>query len=599
MDSRRIGSDQILRIRSEQLELTIKGDTKLPKKYKHSETGKDSIVRLKSRSGLAVFLLDEDPVEKQETSRESLLELTTSPLFFEQKSYEIIIESYNGHKVDFWHENQNIRRRVSPVGNNQTLLTGVIRFDNNIGFSDLIISIDGEEFLTLTIEVFPSKMSYKEDYQALIEDISKELYSLTFDVLKKTYKTFEISSDRQSTPVEFFSIIQAIYADFLKATDLILSNPHHVLQKEYVVSKPNKIKTIDAHSVKWLSTHSDHIKKDGALYQVDKALTVKKRVTYDTRENRFSKYMMQTVMLKLLQFGQQFAQLNRETDPEINAHIERMVRELSRRINSGFMLEVSALPENTGMSLVFGMAPGYKDLYKYYLMLQHGLSITGELYRLSLKDLAVLYEYWCFIKLNSLMKEKYHLTSQDIIKVNRDGLFFTLAKGNQSEIKYATDSGETITLSYNQSSSKYKLPTGPQKPDNILKLQKTGSSTSYEYVFDAKYRIDPAEEGSPYYISIAQTPGPKVDDINTMHRYRDAIVYEHGTDLFERVMFGAFVLFPYGNEEEYKTHRFFKSIAAVNIGGLPFLPSATNMVSDLLEELINESPEKATQRKPY
>lgn len=94
-----------------------------------------------------------------------------------------------------------------------------------------------------------------------------------------------------------------------------------------------------------------------------------------------------------------------------------------------------------------------------------------------------------------------------------------------------------------------------------------GKKVKYEYVFDAKYRVNPALEGTDYYASVSHKPGPEVDDINTMHRYRDAIVYQNGADLYERTMFGAYVLFPYGNEEEYRTHKFFGSIDKVNIGG--------------------------------
>ena len=81
------------------------------------------------------------------------------------------------------------------------------------------------------------------------------------------------------------------------------------------------------------------------------------------------------------------------------------------------------------MSLVFSMAPGYRDLYKYYLMLLRGLSITGDVFNISVKDLALLYEYWCFIKLNSMMKDRYELISQDIVKVQGNGLFVSLVKG--------------------------------------------------------------------------------------------------------------------------------------------------------------------------
>lgn len=78
--------------------------------------------------------------------------------------------------------------------------------------------------------------------------------------------------------------------------------------------------------------------------------------------------------------------------------------------------------------------------------------------------------------------------------------------------------------------------------------------------------------------------------------YRGAIVYQNGAEPYERTMFGAYVLFPYANEDEYRTHKFFESIDKVNIGGLPFLPSATGMVKNMLDALISDSPDSAFER---
>ena len=246
------------------------------------------------------------------------------------------------------------------------------------------------------------------------------------------------------------------------------------------------------------------------------------------------------------------------------------------------------------MSLVFSMAPGYRDLYRCYLLLQHGLSVTGSVFNVSVKDLAVLYEYWYFIKLNSLMKERYELISQDIIKVAGNGLAVSLIKGHRSRVRYRNpESGEVITLTYNPKS--ITGTTVPQRPDNMLCLKKKGAKVDYEYVFDAKYKTNPALDGSQYQ-KMYQTPGPQEEDINTMHRYRDAIVYQSEAAPFERTMFGAYVLFPYKDQEEYRSHRFYRSISQVNIGGLPFLPSATDLVTEMLDELISDSPESAFER---
>jgi hypothetical protein len=91
-----------------------------------------------------------------------------------------------------------------------------------------------------------------------------------------------------------------------------------------------------------------------------------------------------------------------------------------------------------------------------------------------------------------------------------------------------------------------------------------------------------------------------VDDINTMHRYRDSIVYENTESsrfMFEKKMFGAYVLFPYNDPDgEYKDHRFYRSIETVNIGGLPFLPGTTELLENFLSELVADSSESAFER---
>lgn len=526
--------------------------------------------------------------------KHALGEYRLRPLFFEQQNYEIIIEPEEGHAVEFWHDNYNVRKNVTPVGKRGGILSGIINFGNEIGLSDLVILLDGKHYLKLTIEVFPSKISYKEDYKAIITDVTAEIYNLAFDFLKKTYDSFDISSKQQSSPVEFFAIIRKIYEEFLAAADMVIAKPHHVLTKEHEILPGYKIKRMDHQTIRWIEKHPEQALKTGTTVMVAKALAVKKYVTYDTKENRLTKYMLQITAKRLEDFKKQYSKLSRDTDDAIIGYINNMIHGVKRRYNTGFFHEVKAVPDHSGMSLVFGMAPGYRELYRCYLMLQHGLSITGSIFHVSVKDLAVLYEYWCFIKLNSLMKERYQLLSQDIIKVAGNGLFISLTKGQRSRVRYLNpDNGEVITLSYNP--KEINVPTVTQRPDNVLRLEKKGADTDYEYVFDAKYRVNAALEGSMYQ-KIYQMPGPQEDDINTMHRYRDAIVYQKHASPYERTMFGAYVLFPYHNEKEYMQHRFYKSIEQVNIGGLPFLPSATTLVSQMLDELISDSSESAFER---
>lgn len=601
MDLQLTGSNELLCVQTEKVSVIIKGKATHPNFQGIEYKSGDSSIKVHCIDNFKITL--KDGVFSQFSSKNG--EISTGiysiyPMFYEQQQYEIIIEAVDGHKVAFWHDNLNIRNKVTRASRNYEILSGVINFGSEIGFSDLVIQIDGVNYLRLVIEIFPTKIDYKNDYKQIVEDVTKEVYNVVFDFLKKTYLGYQQSDKVNSSPVEFFAVINKIYKNFIKAADIIMSQPHHVLETTHQVLPSHKVKRADSRTLRWIEKHPDQAKRMNGDIRIERTLAAKKQISYETKENQLTKYILASTARKLEDFKKNYLKLQRKEDQAVVSKIDRMVREINRRCNTTFLADVEAKQISSGMSLVFTMAPGYRDLYKYYLMLLRGLSITGDVFNISVKDLALLYEYWCFIKLNSMMKDRYELISQDIVKVHGNGLFVSLVKGSSSKVKYRNpENGEMITLSYNPKSG--QVPTVAQKPDNVLSLEKktvnqAGKKVKYEYVFDAKYRVNPALEGSDYYNTISHTPGPEIDDINTMHRYRDAIVYHNGADPYQRTMFGAYVLFPYANREEYRNHKFFESIEKVNIGGLPFLPSETSMVKDMLDALIADSPESAFER---
>ncbi|MED3661193.1 DUF2357 domain-containing protein [Ureibacillus terrenus] len=236
------------------------------------------------------------------------------------------------------------------------------------------------------------------------------------------------------------------------------------------------------------------------------------------------------------------------------------------------------------MSMVLQMAPGYRDVYQIYATLSKGIILSGEIYKMSIKDIAKLYEYWTFLRLGKILQEKCDEIDQDIIKTTSDGLIVNLSErsGATRIFKHKT-TGEIIKLQYQYSTG--KSTTVRQIPDTMLMIEKLGRDYDYMYIFDAKYRINFGAEESPW------GPGPMEDDINTMHRYRDAIVAEKEGS-YERIAFGAYVLFPWNEEDKYKEHPLFKSIGKVNIGGLPFLPKATDLVESLIDNLLNKTADE-------
>ena len=597
MDSLPTGSDKLLEIQSGNIYVVIKSKNPHPNLTNPSILRQPSELRVTGVNVNSVKLFGEEKIATDNGAiGASFYTIHTSPLFFEQTDYEIIIKSTDGKSVSLWHENYTVREKVSPVTDSDDLISGIVNFGNSAGFSDFEISHDGKKSLVVRIEVFPSKISYKEDYQDMLQDISNEISGAVLDFMRNTYQEFSVGSTQNTVLALFFEIIKRIFDKLQNAANTIISSPHHKLYVEHPVVPAHKVKKVDNQTLKWLQKHPENVVPMTAGYSAIKAPTVKKLITYNTIENQFTKFILKSTAKKLKDFRDRYTRSTRKPEPAVLDSVDTMTASLNKFVNASFLREVDDYKATQSMSLVFEMAPGYRELYKYYLMMQRGLSVHGDVFRMSLKDTAQLYEYWCFIKLVTLMKRNYRLASSDVIKVDNTGVTISLVKGKKSEVKFINPrTGETITLSYNP--GEQSTQTVNQKPDNVLTLEKKGTNIPYMYVFDAKYRIEnnPAD---PFYPD--DKPGPKVGDINTMHRYRDSIVYENASSsrfMFEKKMFGAYVLFPYDDPDgEYQNHRFYKSIETVNIGGLPFLPGTTELLENFLVELVADSSESAFER---
>nr|WP_304219964.1 restriction endonuclease-like protein [Fredinandcohnia onubensis] len=520
------------------------------------------------------------------------------PIFFENGIYQIMISPKGEKDLFFYHEHPLLKNAVDQVkiGNSYVLL-GNLQFQNEIGFSTFEVRDIEDTLVEVTIEIFPTKLDYKNDYRMLIEEVNDEIYNLAFHFLKKTYHSAKTKLEGNPSPTEFFRLISEYFTSFIKSIQYIERQPHHRLEKRYEMVRGDRLKKVD-------SNGRDYLRKNSQLFfEVDKGITlgkktympvkgmsVKKEISYDTHENRLIKWMMKRLLWKQEDLLQRFNKYNRWNEPDQDKEIIDLVLEMKKKLDatlaSTFWKNIPN-PNRTVSSLVLLLAPGYRDAYQIYLTVSKGLTLHSSIYKMSVKDIATLYEYWTYLKLGKILGEKYNLISQDIIKVNKEGLYVNLEANQQATRVYKHPvTKERIVLTY----QKYvgNLPTISQKPDTMLSIEKKGAQYSFQYVFDAKYRIDFALEGS-YYGKKYKTPGPMEEDINTMHRYRDSIVAEQGGGPYERTSFGAYVLFPWNQESLYEEHPFHKSIEKVNIGGFPFLPNATNMVERFVENLIEKS----------
>lgn len=251
----------------------------------------------------------------------------------------------------------------------------------------------------------------------------------------------------------------------------------------------------------------------------------------DTQENRFLKFALQQISKHYEELRQRIESVKNASDA-MKATMLNTSNTLRRLQRNPFFRSVGTFKGMSQESMVLQKATGYSQVYRTWNLLRRAYSLNDGLYRLQTKDIATLYEIWCFIEVSHIVKEQLHLENDDVEHRNRmemNGVFsWELGKGEHSRILFRKDGVELAELVYNPKNTDKEddsvglkdlvVPTVPQKPDIVLQLTKNDLQQGMKmtYLFDAKYRIDGKERGVDV---------PPEDAINQMHRYRDAIYY--------------------------------------------------------------------------
>jgi hypothetical protein len=324
--------------------------------------------------------------------------------------------------------------------------------------------------------------------------------------------------------------------------------------------------------------------------------------TLDTAEHRWLRQNLNVLR-------QQLARTIRETTDEAARRAEKgrmsLRLEQERRELVTLLSRISVLTEGTAIAAGSGEAPfgfssltlmglpGYREAFMSLLSLREGLTLQGDALQTSVKDLDRLYEIWCFLRLAGLLTE-LSLTedlASDLFKVSERGLRVDLVRGKKSTITLKK-TNQTLRLLYNPT---YPGPTGYQQPDIVLQILAPGWPEVF-VVLDAKYRVDASLE----YRRAFGGPGPPVDAVNALHRYRDAITLFREEQGLGRPVVKGVALFPLSDEaaSDFQTHKLWKALATLGIGAIPFIPSQTQLLSEWLSALLSSSMEELSSPGP-
>lgn len=487
----------------------------------------------------------------------------------------------------------------SQMRGNSYLLAGRLSFENEAGLTCIVLRDSiGKVIFELITEVFPQKMDYRSDYKAMLADISAIVQNLAYDVLKTTFKKSRARLKGQSTEVEWWSILDALFEQFIITLEIIKKRAKHEMKRAEQILPVEKIRTASKKNVAWLikNPHLANAGQQGVRVfpnaSYSHALAEKRSVTYDTFENRFIARGIRDIIIRLKKYRKHIEQLTGSKDyTPLIKKIQSYQSRLQGFLHASPFSEVGKFEERPQYSIALTSGMGYRDFMHIYILLNRGLELAdSDIFKIELKDISLLYEYWCFLKLVQLIKEQNvsRIYDQDLIKVKSTKWYVKLAKGNSSRVTIIKEnSEETTTIYFNKEFRRdgKKIFTYSQIPDYALEFKKKGFEKPFWYLFDAKYRFEKDAEHKTYN-------APK-DAIGQLHRYRDAILHtEPGRTPYKNAIrnLGGIILYPYPlTEQEFKKNEYYKSIDHVNIGALPFLPGKTSLVSDFLNRLINKT----------
>ena len=485
------GADTVLELQAGALQIVLKSKHPLP-----DQAGAFPCCSRLRVTGMGVIHVkirgEEMPVE--ETC------YATPPLFFASQDYALLVRTTDGTPVSAQHDDPGIRDNIRPLTDSGDLLGGMVSFAGSIGFSDLEIFCNGEKQLTVSLEVFPSRIAYQADYRNMLRDISA---------------LSGLLPDR----------IRLAFAGFREALNAL--PPRHRLFAQLGKKLARR-----------------------AVRHPDAAIKAPAR---NTPETRLTCFLLKDTISNLEDFRERW--LRCAGEPEVLQDIDTMLEDLYRLTGTLSLGQAGNLPE------VSDLAPSYRALYRAYQQLRRILVVHGDVFQLSIRDIAQLYGYWCFLTLVSILKEKCQLTSPDVIRREPDGITVALEPGELSQ----------VTLRHPADGKSILLSCRPGKSETVITLEKQGGIPG-KFLFLAGYRT-----GFP-------GSGPAECDLQALRYCRDGLLFDGDTPqrfLFDRDRFRAFVLFPGEAAQEPGTP------------ALPFLPGTTEAVEALLSQWLAASVEPA------
>jgi len=389
-------------------------------------------------------------------------------------------------------------------------------YQNQIGHSRIVITMDGETLPPLDVEVISRKLDkppgdplhYPTFYHHLRSDLTRRLASLPFEFSAPTFHFVEEVSE-PPTPLFLAWFLRQHAERLTSAVNTILHNPHRRLTQEeeflpiaqaFEIT-PRTLQAIVEHP-EYLHCPISHFPNFPTPSHVLQSLPAD---TFDTPENRFVKHFL-TALLE--------TQYALRPTRDVAAFLQLALR-------APLFDEVGEMLSLPTASQVLLKCDGYRELLQ--LWREFHLARQPTFFRdaqeaIDARNVATMYEYWGFFALAERLAT--------LFQSSRFTFHVSLAEG----LGWNTEAvfGDTAyRLVYNRSFSRgrgsYSVGL---RPDFSL-----FHGNQLQVVFDAKFRFDERDVEELGREADAEDAGMPMDaerlakraDLYKMHTYRDAL----------------------------------------------------------------------------
>lgn len=460
---------------------------------------------------------------------------------------------------------------------------------------------------TTEVDVLAVKLDHETEYRQMLSDISSFATEAVLQGFAPSLLDLAPSELAAELLYLRFAMIAAYLQDpaFEAAIARITSQPHRTWVSEQEIRPIGSPFPAGAAFRRAVCAPGRRVRWEGCpatLASLPAALTRDRaEASVDNSANQFVKFALErwrAVSLELLEVLSQASQ-NVESGPlrrgqQIAADVGALLDEY---LAHPLFREVSSLRRMPTSDQVLLKREGYREVFRTFAMTESGPTLRidradmGDVFAASQRNIATLYEFWCFLALvDSLGRVCGEDRTARAFIVAGDGISMTMRSGLASKLSWSVRRGGRqlrVEVFFNRTFAGADDRRGSwsqaMRPDCSVRIRPEGSTPSRVPTqeleiwlhFDAKYRVDnllaqltSTPNSDELLGESTNSGGAKRDDLLKMHAYRDAISRTAG----------AYVLYPGLEIKDIRRHPGFKEVLP-GLGAFPLRPSSEGLPS--------------------